>query len=241
MFYTVYKTTNNTNGRIYIGVHKTDDPEDNYLGSGYILKKAINKYGIDNFTKEILACFDNPEDMFNMESELVNEEFVGKSTTYNAKIGGNGGWDHVSSKGTVVIRDSTGKCFRVPVDDPRYLSGELKSPSIGKVPVKDKNGKVFTVNNNDPRYLSGELVYQHTGHKFWLGKNHTDDSKKKIGEANSKHQKGKGNSQYGTIWVYCPYTHENRKITKFDLTQWEKDGWVKGRKIKQIYGSVIQQ
>ena len=96
MFYTIYKTTNNINGKYYIGKHKTQDLDDNYLGSGKILKRAIEKHGIDNFTKAYLFIFDNEEDMNNKENEIVSEEFIKEDTNYNLKIGGEGGWDYIN-------------------------------------------------------------------------------------------------------------------------------------------------
>lgn len=43
--YTIYKTTNKIDGKIYIGKHETQDLKDGYLGSGTHLKRAIKKYG----------------------------------------------------------------------------------------------------------------------------------------------------------------------------------------------------
>jgi len=88
MIYTLYKTTNIINGKFYIGIHKTSDPNDAYLGSGKILKLAILKYGQHNFKKEILATFDTLEDARKAENAIVNEEFVHSEQNYNIGIGG---------------------------------------------------------------------------------------------------------------------------------------------------------
>lgn len=90
MFYLIYKTTNIINNKIYIGLHVTSNINDNYLGSGFALKKAIKKYGIASFKREILYIFDNKIDMVNKEKELVNEEFIARNDTYNISMGGFG-------------------------------------------------------------------------------------------------------------------------------------------------------
>ena len=54
MHYLIYKTTNLLDGKYYVGCHQTKNPNDGYLGSGKHLKRAIKKYGFDNFKVEIL-------------------------------------------------------------------------------------------------------------------------------------------------------------------------------------------
>jgi hypothetical protein len=58
-YYTIYKTTNLINGKIYIGKHETSDLNDTYMGSGKVLMNAIKKYGKDSFKKEILFKLKN--------------------------------------------------------------------------------------------------------------------------------------------------------------------------------------
>lgn len=76
---------------MYIGQHVCDDPYDNYLGSGLLLQRAINKHGIENFEKTVLYIFDNEKEMNKKEREIVNEEFTLREDTYNIALGGQGG------------------------------------------------------------------------------------------------------------------------------------------------------
>jgi len=95
MYYLVYKTTNIINGKFYIGAHRTKNINDSYLGSGIALKKAIEKYGIENFIKEILYLANTETDMFDMEKQLISEN-IGENC-YNMMPGGRGGFDHINS------------------------------------------------------------------------------------------------------------------------------------------------
>ena len=98
MHYTIYKTTNKLDGKIYIGKHQTKDLDDVYLGSGKILNRAIKKHGRENFSKEILHVFDNGEEMNDKEAELVSEEFVKEDTNYNLCPGGHGGFGFINQR-----------------------------------------------------------------------------------------------------------------------------------------------
>lgn len=103
MKYIVYKTTNKINGKIYVGVHKTEDPEifDGYIGCGvyvnqpstylnrnYHLHNAIRKYGISAFCRDTIKIFDNLEDALDFEAYIVDKNFVNRCDTYNMTVGG---------------------------------------------------------------------------------------------------------------------------------------------------------
>lgn len=90
-YYYVYQTTNNINGKIYIGVHAANKLENKYLGSGTNLHKAIKKYGRENFTKIILAIYQSYDDALLEEKRIVTPEFINDPNTYNLEIGGLGG------------------------------------------------------------------------------------------------------------------------------------------------------
>ena len=86
MKYTIYKTTNLINNKIYIGKHQTENINDSYYGSGKALKSSIKKHGKEKFKKEIWETVMNDK-----EVELITAEFVARTDTYNMGVGGEGG------------------------------------------------------------------------------------------------------------------------------------------------------
>lgn len=206
MYYTIYKISNKINGKIYIGSHKTKNLDDEYMGSGKYLKHAQEKYGIENFKKQILFIFDAPELMYAKEAELVNIEFIAEENTYNLKVGGFGGWDYLNSTG---LNNST------------KTKEQLQK---GGYALKSRELSVNTINAVKRAHIEGKYTYANS-----LGKKHTDKTKTLIGLKNSKHQTGEGNSQYGTMWIHHPLEFSNKKINKTDQIP---EGWIKGRKFK---------
>ena len=70
MYGYIYLTINLINGKKYIGKHY-GELDDSYLGSGTILQKAINKYGKQNFKKEILYISKDEEENCIKEKEFI--------------------------------------------------------------------------------------------------------------------------------------------------------------------------
>jgi hypothetical protein len=97
MYYYLYKITNTVNNKIYIGIHQTNNLDDEYFGSGLMLHRAINKYGKCNFFKEIIEYFDSSEAMAAREKQIVNSKFVKSTRTYNIVEGGLGSFSYINS------------------------------------------------------------------------------------------------------------------------------------------------
>lgn len=248
--YLVYQITNLVNNKIYVGIHITENVDDGYMGSGRALKRAIRKYGYDNFKREILFDFDNPEEMVLKEQELVDRKFIARKDTYNIACGGR----VPMCVDTVVVEDLESKRFRVHIDDERLKSGEVVSINKRKTTVRDFEGRYYSVSVDDARLKTGELfgcglgmltVRDVSGKCFTLpkdhpsikneqlknpffGEHHTEEAKRNIGKANSIHQSGVGNSQYGTCWI--SKDGQVLKIKKDNLETYLEQGWKRGRK-----------
>ena len=72
VFFGIYKITNLLNGKMYIGQHTTSDLDDGYMGSGEILKRAVKKYGVENFRKEWVTFCEDAEELNYMERVYVD-------------------------------------------------------------------------------------------------------------------------------------------------------------------------
>ena len=83
----VYKTTNLINGKIYVGQDSKNNPR--YLGSGAIIKRAIKKYGVENFKKEIIEVCHSKNEMDEKEKYWI-KKLKTIENGYNISEGGNG-------------------------------------------------------------------------------------------------------------------------------------------------------
>lgn len=86
--YYIYITTNLVNGKKYVGQHY-GELDDSYIGSGNTFKKAIAKYGRENFKKEILEICSSYDDMNEAEKRWIQKlNAVRSKEYYNIATGG---------------------------------------------------------------------------------------------------------------------------------------------------------
>lgn len=109
----------------------------------------------------------------------------------------------------------------------KHLESSLKGLEKGrKSPVrKTKRFK----DNQSKKISEGLLKSEKFQSQDRSNRKHTEEAKAKIGKANSESQKGKRNSQHGTMWITHRKMKLHKKIPKVDLEQWLEKGWTKGR------------
>lgn len=211
MHFTVYQITNKINGKIYIGKHQTKDLNDSYMGSGKMLKRAQKKYGIENFSKEILFNFGYEELMNAKEAELVTEDFCLREDTYNLCSGGQGGFSFINRLG---------------------INGSKAGRTKGGLSQADQSREVFRLRNSSKEWHKKRVdtIYERHGpdaFKTFAGQKHTDSAKEKMRLNRQSRGNGAKNSQFGSMWITDGI--QNKKIKNIDHIP---DGWYKGRKMK---------
>lgn len=224
MFFYLYQITNLVNNKIYIGVHATKDMNDGYLGSGKNIQSAIKKYGVDNFKKDILYTFDNAEEMYAKEKEVVTEEFLLRKDTYNLRIGGTGGFDYIN-------RNSLNGFYNADVarkgrQSTNALLQERHGEQWRKVISKNGNNALQKKREDDP--IFNQLMLEHARRNAKIASQHANTphaiEKKKSTFSRIGHQQGAKNSQYGKMWITNGI--ENKSIPGHECIP---GGWRRGR------------
>ena len=105
MKYYIYKITNLVTNHFYIGCHMTKDFNDDYMGSGVLIKKAIKHHGLHNFSKEIVKECKDRFDMLRQERLIINWKLIKNPNCYNLITGGK-----YKTKGTKKINAKTKAC-----------------------------------------------------------------------------------------------------------------------------------
>ena len=136
----VYITTNIINGKKYIGKDTRNRP--NYLGSGKILRRAITKYGKENFIKETLCEAKDQQDLCELEIYYIDYYGADKSDLfYNITKGGDGGETHDQSYKKVKINQYTENGILIKTHlSARDASNELGILRVGVVKACNERG-----------------------------------------------------------------------------------------------------
>ena len=198
--YYIYRITNKANGKTYIGQHKYKKLNDSYMGSGVLIKKAIKKYGIENFKKEILySRIQYKETADDMEKFAIAKERALGKAEYNIADGGQGGnlGEEVNKK---ISEAKKGK-KRPPISE--ETRKKMSVASSGRLHSEETKKKISKSNKGKKR--SEEYRRHHS--KMMRGKTPwnkdksgylSEETRKKMSEA----MKGENNPMYGKHWKF---------------------------------------
>lgn len=169
-YYFIYRIINVVNKKSYVGFHATDNLNDGYFGSGMALNRSIKKYGEENFIIGILE-FINADNWREKERYWIkNIKSHISQNGYNMTFGGDG------TLGLKFSKESRLKMSNIA----KNRSNEHK-----KKLADSKRGKKLTLEHKEKISKSckanEKLVLQRQ--TAFLGKIHTKESKKLIGDA----------------------------------------------------------
>jgi len=166
----IYKTTNLINGKYYIGMDTKNNPE--YLGSGQIFKKALLKYGRENFKKEIIQHCESFNELKDAEKRIINESICKDPMSYNLAEGGFGGNTHLGWEES--RRDKFKKLqseINSGQNNPMY---GIKQSEEGRLRISESNKREDHPNNN-----------REGSNNPFHGKTHSNENKIKWSETRS--------------------------------------------------------
>ena len=176
MYHTIYQTTNNIDGKIYIGKHSSSTLDNNYYGSGTHLRNAIRKYGKQNFTKEILMILTTEESAYLWEGIIVDVSFIRRDDTYNMKCGGRGGmYGHIWSD------ESKSKSSRAKKGIPKPIGfgDRISTINTGKTLSDECKAKLSLLNMGKKQ--SAETIYKKS--LAITGQTRSDETRKKMSKS----------------------------------------------------------
>jgi len=181
------------NGKFYIGVHKTSDPNDEYLGSGRYIKASIAKYGPDKFKKTVLLTSVDESVAFSEEKRLIAEaRATNKSLCMNIHEGGNGGFSYINRNNLCDRRELTTVATRARLN-------LLKDPTWSKklsTSLSEGAKRSYRTGRRVPR-TNLSLEYIRRAQAKWTGSKHSLESRRQM----SSKKLGPLNNQYGTRWI----------------------------------------
>jgi group I intron endonuclease len=184
----IYKTTNLVNGKQYIGKDSKNNPK--YLGSGSYLKRAIRKYGKENFKKEILEICSTREELIEREEYWLNYYDAGNNhrfyNTHNHSYGAPKLSQEIIEK---IRRANSGKNHsQYGKTKTEETKRKIGNANRGRVPSEETRRKISEAGrrrsqSEETRKKLSEIRKSFNGKTGMYGKKHSEETKQKMRES----------------------------------------------------------
>lgn len=188
----VYKIVNKINNKIYVGQDEKNNPK--YYGSGHLIKRAIKKYGIENFEKHILEICEN-KNMLNEKEKywIKNLNSTNPEIGYNIAEGGHGGNTYTEetkkrisnffknrkfSEETLKKRSESRKNKKIHTPESKL---KISNAHKGKK-LSEEHKKIISEYAKKAKKSEEFLKNIGTIQNYWKGKKHTEETKRKMSE-----------------------------------------------------------
>ena len=189
--YIVYKIISKIDSRYYIGVHKTNNIDDNYMGSGLIINRLVKKYKRNNFKKITIIEFNNAEEAFKKEKEILSQ-CLGDKKCVNIAEGGHGGANFKGKCHSEKTKKKISSTLKGRNLSPEHKVKLLNNYWLKRNPETQKKyaqkGGMKACSDNTKKKLSDSLLRYYKTPKGILSKKRQSDYLKKINK-NKKDKK----------------------------------------------------
>lgn len=181
-----------------MGVHRTYNLDDDYMGSGTKLLGDMTVLGKKNFERTILKFFDSEEEMYKEEALIVNKVFIQKEETYNIVPGGRGG----STQLTELSRTDQARSKKRETLRRRKHQQGTKNSRYGTMWITNgiENKSVSRINDIPEGWKKGRAI-----------------------SYNREYRRGEAAVNYGTMWV-----NNGKESKQIESNKPIPEGWKRG-------------
>lgn len=183
MYGYIYLTVNLITGKKYIGKHRAEMFDPSYKGSGKYITRAFNKYGIENFSVQLLRKCNSLDELNDAEIEYIAQyRAVESADFYNLARGGEGNTSKRSNETIAKVRQSlTGR--KLSEEHKRKVSESMRGIKHKTGLSDEHKAKISAANKG--RVLSDEhkrkiVASRRKNNVCWV----TETTKQKISATN---------------------------------------------------------
>lgn len=236
IIYSIYKSTNKINGKIYIGFdskwpkrkfrHEKDAFNSRSSAYNDVFHKALRKYGKHNFEWEVIYISKDAEHTKNIMESFFIKKYnshinFNNSNGYNMTLGGEGmlGFKHNTNTKNKISKTSS-KLFKVWFNDELIIKSNIKHFCLERNLNYDCFKKLIS-----GKLLSYKGYYPYANEKHFSQAliNYEEKIKKSLSEMGNKHGK-----------KYVLLSPFNERITVYNLAKFARENDLNPQSLKQL-------